>query len=190
MFKRQFTKLDIEITVKPGDEHTQNEIIYHRERFRSSQVRGGCTYRKLKTDNRMEFSYFVGNTGTIPLILAPALYWLFALLGHSLFYRFFVYVYIGHVRYKVKKRVFELELVPPTAPSQSMMTEEISNAAAGSLEPPSYTVKPSSHSQQGPPSPPPSYFRVVSTPSPPPDYHTVCFQPGARVESYDMSRFT
>ena len=184
MFKKKFTKLSIKITVHPGDQHTQDEIISSRKRCLERHLRHGAY--KIQTQNHLEISYFVGNTETIPFMFSPAIYWIFGWAGMSLLYRLFIYIYVGHVRYKIRKRVFKLD-VPntPERERQAAVPQSQDTGLPSSVVPFPNLVLNTEESR--PPSPPPPYVTVSTPPTQPQDYDAVCTQFD---NGYEMTRFS
>ena len=88
-FKKRFTKLNIQITINPGDSYTQDEIIRNREEFRDRH-KDHDSMLKLRTNNHTVVSYLVGEDKTVSRVFTRTFYYIFALLGLSLPYRWFV----------------------------------------------------------------------------------------------------
>ena len=157
IFSKKFTKLILRTSVRPGDENTQNEIISARESFRNGHALHG-DFDTVRTENRRSKTYFVGNSGTIPWVFTKAIYWIIALLGLSIVHRLFIYIYIGHVSYKVKKCVF--------TPESTQSHDPVEDTS----------------------SPPPPYTTVMAMPpTPPPDYDTVCPLGENTTNEYEMT---
>ena len=156
IFKRTYTKLNIEVSVHPGDRQTQEEILRQRQ-----IILRGHSDQKLKINNRTSFSYVVGDSNIIPTLCKPVFYYTFALLGLSLPYRWCVYLNVGHVKFKINKRVFEEQTITPesTTPSEVEMSPQLPSPTASLIQEIDS---------------PPDYSACVRQETPPPDYDTVC----------------
>ena len=151
IFKRTYTKLNIQVSVHPGDRQTQEKILRQRQLILHGYL--GHNPSQLKIKNHTSFSYLVGDSNIIPFLCKPVLYYTFAILGLSLPYRWCVYLSVGHVKFNIKKRVFEGQAITPEverrplSPTVSLLQEGDS---------------------------PPDYEACVRPETPPPDYGTVC----------------
>ena len=154
LFRKRYTKLHISVTSHPGDSETQRELIAARRTFKE-QHRGHDSTRRLTTKNRTFEKLFVSDNGMTPWIFHPFFYWIFALLGLSLPYRWGIYCTIGHVRYRIEKTVFH-EVAPSTASAQPL---EGGPSGGGSVN----EAPPRDHPLQPTP-----------TRTPPPAYEAVC----------------
>ena len=154
LFKKRYTKLNIEVVVRPGDIETQQEMIQNRRQVKE-QHRGHDSRHNFQTVNRKTMRLFVSDNDTTPWIFHPVIYWCFALLGLSLPYRWYLYCSVGHIRFHIQKRVFREEQLP-TLPSPSL-GEPSTRALAGEGE-----VPPKEHPLQStPPGPPPPTYDIV-----------------------------
>ena len=109
MFKDKLTKLIITVTVKSGNVSMQKEIIQNRWKFKRGEFQSlshGC----FTAANRTPTSHYVGNTRSLPSMFDPAWTLLFAFVGLSLPYRWFIYFKVDHVTFRV------FELASPTPP--------------------------------------------------------------------------
>ena len=156
IFKRTYTKLNIQVSVHPGDRQTQEEILRQRR-----MILEEYSDHSLRINNRKSFDYVVGDSNIIPTLCKPAFYYTFALLGLSLPYRWCVYLNVGHVKFKINKRVFEEQAIPP----ESTVSQEVE------ISPllPSPTASLLRELDR-----PPDYSACVQPETPPPDYETVC----------------
>ena len=118
LFKKHFTKLTIQVVVRPGDIETQQEMIENRRQVKE-QHRGHDTRRKFQTVNRKTMSLFVSDNSTTPWMFHLVCYGCFALLGLSLPYRWYLYCSVGHIRFHIEKRVLREEQLP-TVPNPSL----------------------------------------------------------------------
>ena len=166
LFAKRYTKLNEQVTVRPGDTQTQEEMMENRRQLKQ-QHRGHDTRRSLQTVNRKAESFFVSDNDTTPWIFHPIFYWCFALFGISLPYRWCLYCTVEHIRFQIEKTVFH-ETHLPTTPSPPLGGEP----STGVLVPQSQvtTAPPREHPLQ--PTPPRT---------PPPAYEAVCPQ----FEKYD-----
>ena len=111
-----FTKLNIEITVKPGDEYTQSEIDSNREQFRRIHKEHSINHT-LKTNNHCSVSYLVADNNSVAATFHPIYYYVFALLALSLPYRWCVSINVGHTKVKILKLVYQ-KLEPSESTSE------------------------------------------------------------------------
>ena len=111
IFKSTYTKLNIQLSVHPGDQQTLEEILRQRQLILHGH--SGHNPSQLKIKNHTSFSYLVGDSNTIPFLCKPVFYYTFAILGLSLPYRWCVYLSVGHVKFNIKKRVFEGQAITP-----------------------------------------------------------------------------
>ena len=151
LFKKCFTKLNIQMVVRPGDIETQQEMIENKRRLKE-QHKGHDSERNLQTVNRKTMSLFVSDKSTTPWMFHPVFYWGFTLLGLSLPYRWWLYCSVGHIRFHIEKRIFQEEHLP-TVPCPSL-GEPSTEALA-----PENEVPPKEHPLQPTPprTPPPAY---------------------------------
>ena len=161
MFKEKFTKLKIQVTINPGDRFTQDEMIRNREQFLELHS-GHEAQQTVKTHNHTVLTYFVGDNKVVSRIFTRTIYWIFALLGLSLPYRWFVFFTVGHVDFRIKKRVFKPDVLQCTTPP--LLLPLIPTAPMDSSLMEFQTPSP-------PPSPSPS---SLPQSTPPPDYNTAC----------------
>ena len=118
MFKDKLTKLIIMVTVKSGNVRMQKEIIQNRRKFKGGEFHS-LSRGYFTTVNRMATSHYVGNKGTLPSMFDPAWALLFAFLGLSLPYRWFIYFKVDHVTFRITKVVFE-----PASPTPPLSADE------------------------------------------------------------------
>ena len=103
-----------------------------------------------------------GNNKVVSRICTRTIYWIFTLLGLSLPYRWFVFFTVGHVDFRIKKRVFKPDVLQVT--TSPLLLPLIPTAAMDSSLMHFQTPSP-------PPSPAPS---SLPQSTPPPDYNTAC----------------
>ena len=151
IFKRTYTKLNIQLSVHPGDRETQAEILRQRQMILHGH--SGHNPSQLKIKNHTSFSYLVGDNNAIPFLCKPVFYYTFAILGLSLPYRWCVYLSVGHVKFNIKKRVFQGQAITPEVERLPL--------------PPTVPLI-----QEG--DSPPDYAACTRPETPPPDYDTVC----------------
>lgn len=107
-------------------------------------------YLNGKINNHSTKRYLVGDGNACRF--STKLYWIFALLGLALPYRWLILCSVGHVKYKIKKKVMGNDPLPPY-PHQP-------------VSPPSYE----------PPLQPMSDSSSIQEPLDPPDYETACLE--------------
>ena len=78
IFKRKYTKLNIQLSVHPGDQQTQEEIL--RQRQMILRENSAHNPRRLKINDHTSFSYLVEDNNTIPFLFKPVFYYAFAIL--------------------------------------------------------------------------------------------------------------
>ena len=142
-----------------------SEILSHRDEFKSTHM----GHDKLLDINTVRCkgdeseSYLVSNEmDLLPFRLHSLTQWTFAVVGLSLLYRLILHLSMGHVRYRIKKRIRGTQ-----SPSVTNGRENRVFTVEGS--PPPYTP-----AQFSVPDRPPDYQSVVAQPKDdPPPYNTV-----------------
>ena len=155
LFTSNLTHLYITTSVYPVNNEIYSEILSHREDFKSTHM----GHDKLLDINTLRCkgedweSYLVSNeTDQLPFRLHSLTQWMFAVVGFSLPYRLILYLSMGQVRYKIKKRI------------NGNLAPSVSNGREDRV----FTVEGS---------PPPYSPQRFSVPDRPPDYHLVVAQP-------------
>ena len=172
IFRRDYTKLKILVSVHPGDCFTQEQMINDRDEHLQTHVQHGAS--QCVTENLSSTSYLVGTGGEAPRLFQPKFYYIFSLLGLSLPYRWFVYFKTGRVKFEVRKRVFQGESSSTEAPSvQNTGPEVLPEVRTPPL--PTVPLVP----EVGPP---PSYASCARPETPPPDYEAACSQIPLKVQ--------
>ena len=109
MFQRKVTKLVVCISSHPGDKEVQKEMILDRERFRESH-KGHDKDLKLTTQNRIVDTYLVSDdqsavfSFTLLFVIMSMLFCFFLLP-----YRWYLFCTMGHIKYKINKRVYSVQ---------------------------------------------------------------------------------
>ena len=159
LFSKRYTKLNVQVTVRPGDTETQEEMMENRRQLKQ-QHRGHDTRRSLQIVNRKAESFLVSDNDTTPWIFHPFFYWCFALLGLSVPYRWCLYYTVGHIRFQIQKTVFH-ETQLPTTPNPPLGGE----TSTGVLATQSQVATASTREHP---------LQLTPPRTPPPAYETVC----------------
>ena len=165
LFTSNLTHLYITTSLYPVNREMYSEILSHRDEFKSTHM----GHDKLLDINTVRCkgdeseSYLVSNEmDLLPFRLHSLTQWTFAVVGLSLPYRLLLHLSMGHVRYRIKKRIQGTQ-----SPSVPNGREDRVFTIEGS--PPPYTP-----AQFSVPDRPPDYQSVVAQPKDdPPPYNTV-----------------
>ena len=163
IFKKTYTKLNIEESVRIGDRYTQVECATQRRHFLANH--SGHHTTRVESTRHSSVSFLVGSVDKIPSMFKPKFYYIFALLGFSLPQRWYVYLKTGHITFKVNKRVFQAEAAPleTTTTPTAAQTPEIRIPPLSSAE-----IGTTQEAEV-----PPDYSSGARSETPPPDYETV-----------------
>ena len=117
--------------IKPGDLFEMNKLERSKELLRMKH-KGHDNERNVTMKTGSENRYLVQNDGIepMPAMFSGGGYWIYACLGLCLPYRWYLYCSIGHLKYKITRKVysqgasisnepvdFQPEVLQPTQPS-------------------------------------------------------------------------
>ena len=108
MFYRRFTKLVIYSDIKPGDKQVFENMKNTRKAFKQEH-KGHDDELHLYIDDDTVEKFLVrrdDNDPTPGRFFNKTAYWVFTFLALSLPYRWYLYCSMGHIKFKVKRRVF------------------------------------------------------------------------------------
>ena len=106
LFKRRWTKLTIDVSTKPGDEATHENLKKFVQNLQAQNSRDRSTKKTRK--GKLRECHFVTDEHRIPRRFHALAHCFFAIFGLSLPYSWFLYFSIGHVNYRIEKKVFSL----------------------------------------------------------------------------------
>ena len=104
LFKRRWTKLTIDISTKPGDEVTHEKLKQFVRNLQAQNYKDRSP-KKSRKGKHKEF-LLVTNEHKIPRRFHFLVHFVFTILGLSLPYSWFLYFSIGHVNYRIEKKLF------------------------------------------------------------------------------------
>ena len=104
LFKRRWTKLTIDVSTKPGDEETHENLKQFVQTLQAQNSRDRST-KKTRKGKRRE-CHFVTDEHRIPRRFHFLAHFFFTIFGLSLPYSWFLYFSIGHVNYRIDKKLF------------------------------------------------------------------------------------
>ena len=107
LFTRRWTKLTIDISTKCGDEATHENL----KQFELNLQAQNPNDKTAKKAHRSKQSCILvtNDTQKLPLRFHAAIQCVFAIIGLNLPYSWFLYFSIGHVNYKIDKKVFTIQ---------------------------------------------------------------------------------
>ena len=104
LFKSRWTKLTIDVSTKPGDEATHENL---KQFVQTLQAQNPKDRTAKKAHKRKQSCILVTNDiQKLPLRFHAIFQHMFAIIGLSLPYSWFLLCSIGHVNYKIDKKVF------------------------------------------------------------------------------------
>ena len=105
IFKRKLTRLNVTITVTPGDTEILEEVSRKRDEFLDMH-----DYIEMEILTQRTMNCIVGdNTEDLPFRYNPKLFFVISILGLAMPYSWLLYLSVGHVNYRVVKKVTSIE---------------------------------------------------------------------------------
>ena len=113
LFKKKYTFLTVRCSLKNTHLVLGEEITKQVEQFNKDHA-SHSTPLKVQSQHHFEEGYVVTNgEKSLSSIMGRRLYWIFTFLGISLIYRLFLVINIGHIEYKIEKKMLASEKKTP-----------------------------------------------------------------------------